>query len=433
MAFRQGVLLLCLSVGLLPTPPSPARAGEEPSPPTPVRVLSLEEALASALHNRPELAALRLDLGAIAEKRTEAGQLPNPELGFELANLASNLDGDEMEATISLRQSIETGGKRKARLHKVEAEALLLETEFQVAWLEVAAEVRLAYTEVQADRERLDLVRETERLAAELTEITRGRVEAGELASIEESRALARLALAGTATAKETRRLSEAEQILAATIGEPAAITSASETRLAEEPELPSLEQLKAGTQSTPSLARIRRERELRGAELAVERSAVSPDPTWFLALRETPDQDGHALALGVSLPLPLFRKNRAGLAEAGVRAARSDLYLAAEERKATGELARSRANFAAALQESRTLRDQVIVRAEEAQQAVLEGYRQGKFRYADVLESSQALVEARLRRLETIVELHRAAVTLDRLAGNPLPTNTHRQERSTP
>lgn len=433
MLLRQGILLLCLSVALLPAPPLPAWAGVEPSPAVPPRALSQEEALATALRNRPELAAVRLELGAIPEKRREAGQLPNPELGFELDNLGSNLDGDEVEATISIQQPLETGGKRQARLRKVEAEALLFDAEFNLAWLEVAAEVRLAYTEVLAGRERLALVREAERLAAELTEVTRARVEAGELASIEESRALARLALAGSATAKESRRLAEAEQILAAAIGEVAAITTDPAARLAEEPEQPSLEELNAGLRAAPPLARLRREQELRGAELAVERSAVSPDPTWFLALRETPAEDGHALAMGVSLPLPLFRKNRAGLAEAGVRAARSDLYLAAEERKATGELAKTRANFAAALQESQTLRDQVIVRAEEAHQAVMEGYRQGKFRYADVLESSQALVEARLQRLETIVELHRAAVSLDRLAGKPLPPLAHLEERSNP
>ncbi|HSH13357.1 MAG TPA: TolC family protein, partial [Desulfurivibrionaceae bacterium] len=339
----------------------------------------------------------------------------------------------EVEATISIRQPIETGGKRKARLRKIEAEALLLDAEYNAAWLEVAAEVRLAYTEVLAGRERLTLVREAERLAAELTEITRGRVEAGELAVIEESRAIARLALAGTATTKESRRLAEAEQNLAATIGEPGGITAPPEAELSEEPELPALEQFNAGLRTAAPLARLRREQELRGAELAVEESLAKPDPTWFLALKETPDQDGHALAMGVSMPLPLFRKNRAGVAEAGARAARSGLYLAAEERRATGELAKSRATFSAALQESQTLRDQVIVRAEEANQAVLEGYRQGKFRYADVLESSQSLVEARLRLLESIVELHRAAVSLDRLAGKPLPPKTHREERSTP
>jgi cobalt-zinc-cadmium efflux system outer membrane protein len=433
MSLRQGILLFCLTVGLLPAVPLPVRAAAEAGQPASPRALSLEEALATALRNRPELAAVRLELGVIPEKLKEAGQLANPELGFELDNLGSNLDGDEVEATISIQQPIETGGKRKARLRKVEAEALLLDAEFNLAWLEVAAEVRLAYTEVLAGRERLALVREAERLAAELTEVTRARVEAGELASIEESRAMARLALAGSATAKESRRLAEAEQILALAIGEVTAITTDPAARLAEEPELPSLEELNTGLRAAPPLARLRREQELRGAELALERSAVSPDPTWFLALRETPEQDGHALAMGVSLPLPLFRKNRGGLAEAGARVARSDLYLAAEERKATGELAKTRANFAAALQESHTLRDQVIVRAEEAQQAVLEGYRQGKFRYADVLESSQALVEARLQRLETIVELHRAAVSLDRLAGKPFPPMTHREERSTP
>jgi cobalt-zinc-cadmium efflux system outer membrane protein len=393
----------------------------------------LEEALNAALRNRPELAALRLDLRAIPEKRTEAGQLPNPELGLELNNLASNLDEDEKDVTISIQQSIETGGKRQARLRKVEAESRLFTEEYNTAWLEVAAEVRLAYVEVLADRERLQLVREAERLATELAEITRIRVEAGELAATEENRAVARLALAVTESAKEIRRLAEAEQLLAATIGEPGSVTASPEAGLADEPVAAPLEQLNQELHNSPQLARLRRDVELRGAELALEKSAANPDPTWSLGLRETPNLDGHAVLLGVSLPLPLFRKNRGTVAEAGTRAARSELYLAAEERRATNELARTRATFVAAQQESRTLRDQVIVRAEEAGQAVLEGFRQGKFRYTDVLESSQSLLEAKLRRLETVVELHRAAVALDRLTGKPFPPIAHLEERSKP
>lgn len=432
MSYPRWIILFgCACSQLLPLALPAARAASAKVATVPARAVSLEEALAAALRNRPELAAVHLDLRAIPEKRGEAGQWPNPELDFEVANLAANLDEEEVEATISIRQPIETGGKRKARLRKVEAEALLLDAEFNAAWLEVAAEVRLAYTEVLATRARLELLRVAERLAAELAEITRGRIEAGELAVIEESRALARLAMAVTATTKEGRRLAEAEQNLAAALDEPGGITAAPEAELSEEPELPTLEQLNEGVRTAPPLARLRREDELRGAELAVEESLAKPDPTWFLALKETPDQDGHALAMGVSLPLPLFRKNRAGVAEAGARVARSGLYLAAEERRATGELAKARAIYSAALQESQTLRDQVIVRAEEAHLAVLEGFRQGKFRYADVLEASQSLVEARLRRLETIVELHRAGVTLDRLAGKPLPPLAHLEERS--
>lgn len=433
MSFRQVVLLLCLSIGLLPITPSPIRAAAEPGPAIPVRALSLEEALTAALRNRPELAALRLDLGAIPEKRSEAGQLPNPELGLEFNNLASNLDEDEKEFTISIQQPIETGGKRQARLRKVEAEARLFTEEYNAAWLEVAAEVRLAFVEVLADRERLQLIKEAERLATELAEITRLRVEAGELAATEENRAAARLALAATETAKESRRLAEAEQLLAAAIGEPGSLTTSPEAQLTEEPVAAPLEQLNRELRESPRLARLRRDVELRGAELTLEKSAASPDPTWSLGLRETPNLDGHAVVLGLSLPLPLFRKNRDTVAEAGSRAALSELSLAAEERRASNELARTRATFAAALQESRILRDQVIVRAEEAGQAVLEGFRQGKFRYTDVLESSQSLLEAKLRRLETVVELQRAAVALDRLTGKPFPPNAHLEERSKP
>ncbi|PIY22832.1 MAG: hypothetical protein COZ12_02560, partial [Deltaproteobacteria bacterium CG_4_10_14_3_um_filter_60_8] len=83
---------------------------------------------------------------------------------------------------------------------------------------------------------------------------------------------------------------------------------------------------------------------------------------------------------------------------------------------------------------EARTLRTEVLSRATEAAAAVMEGFRFGKFRYSDVLEASQAQVQTQARHLDAIIDLNRAAITLDRLLGQPaIPVTSQNSSSSSP
>jgi outer membrane protein TolC len=101
-------------------------------------------------------------------------------------------------------------------------------------------------------------------------------------------------------------------------------------------------------------------------------------------------------------------------------------------------ELIKAHTMLVAADQQARTLRDEVISRTTEAAEAVREGFMAGKFRYSDVLEASQSQEQAKVRHLEAILDLNRAAISLDRLLGRPsIPEISHHSSlshhRSTP
>lgn len=66
-------------------------------------------------------------------------------------------------------------------------------------------------------------------------------------------------------------------------------------------------------------------------------------------------------------------------------------------------------------------MRTDGLNKATEAAKSVQEGFRAGKFRYSDVLEASQSLVTMKVRYLDAIFELNRAAIALDRLLGKPV------------
>ncbi len=435
MRLQRFTLTTLFSACLWFAAPAPGFAVDFPAPAAPDG-LSLDQALALAALNRQEIGTLRADLDAAAIRLRHAGMPPNPELGVEWDNLGGDLPADEVrETTVSLSQTLEIAGKASARQDKSQAEIRRLQHEQATTWLDIAAEVRTAFLEVLAAREQLALHQEAEKIASELAGITRERVAAGELPATEEIRAEARKAEATAESEKGKRRLTETELALAAALAEPCLVTA--DADLPRQIDIPQQETLLAALANSPYLALRRSEGQLAASTFALEKTNGWSDPSISVSVRDVPDRDGRALAFGISVPLPLFQRNQAALADAAAATRKAALKEKATAHRLQSELLKSHAVLVAADREARTLRDEVLNRAAEAAAAVREGFQAGKFRYSDVLEASRSLVEVKARHLDAVIDLNRAAIDLDRLLGKPAPpeistTSSPVQERST-
>lgn len=383
--------------------------------------LSLAEALDLAARNRQELASYKADLDAASLKLQHAGLPPNPELGVEWDNLGGDLpEGDSKETTISLSQPVEIGGKPSARKNKGQAEILRLQQEQTVAWLDIAAEVRIAFVEVLNARERFALQQEAEKNASNLVNITREQVVAGKIAGTEETRAKARMAEARAEIQKFKRLLTDAELNLATVLAQPDGTPLTAEGDITIDTPVPDQQVLLAEIKNSPVLALRRSESKLAQTNLSLEQANAWSDPTLSLAVRDTPDEDARAVAVGISIPLPLFQRNQSALAEAGAATLKATANEAATNRRLQTELIKAHAALVSAQLEAQTLRSDGMSKAEEAAEAVQEGFRAGKFRYSDVLDASESLMAMKVRYLDALLELNRAAITLDRLLGKP-------------
>jgi len=409
------ICTLVFSVGLWCAPIPPAQAANAPDGPT------LEEALVHASQNRQELKGFHADLDAAAVKLQHAGLPPNPELRVEWGNLGGDLPVDDVkETTVSLSQPFEIGGKPSARKNKGQAEIMRLQREQTTTWLDIAAEVKMAFLEVLGAQERLVLQHEAEQIASELAAITHERVAAGELAATEETRAEARKAETTAETLKLKRLLTEAELNLAMTLVETDNATVTATGHLPQEVAIPDQQALLAEMKNSPLLALRRSETQLAATGLSLEQANAWSDPALSLALREIPGKDARAFSVGLSIPLPLFQRNQTALAEASATAQKALSNEETAVRRLRTELIKAHTVLVAADQEARSLRDEVISRTTEAAEAVREGFTAGKFRYSDVLEASQSQEQAKARYLDAILDLNRAAISLDRLLGKP-------------
>lgn len=72
------------------------------------------------------------------------------------------------------------------------------------------------------------------------------------------------------------------------------------------------------------------------------------------------------------------------------------------------------------ALRELAVLRETAIPKAQEAAEAISQGYGQGRFSLLEVLDAQASVAQASLREQEALQNFHTAVATIEGLAGNP-------------
>ncbi|MCC6650500.1 MAG: TolC family protein [Candidatus Eisenbacteria bacterium] len=408
--------------------PSAMSAAElaTPSPAVPAE-LTLRAAVQLSLSANPRLQSLGWEQRKADARTRQADARPNPQLSIGVESAAGASAGSE--ATLSVGQLLELGGKRDARVALARAEG-------RVALLDAEAERLLLIGDVVArflealGAERALVVSEEEIHAAEEASATNAhRVASGAAHPVEKRRAdveLASLRLERTILKSEA---ANARARLSATWGEAEPRFATLAGSLDSLPALPNLDSLHARALGSPLVARWRQEREARQRRLDFERARRMPDVTPSLGVRRVEGGD-HSLLGGISLPIPLFDRNRGSIEEATAALrqaplaeaqARLELRVALAERHA--ELRRERDKIDA-------LRREVLPEAARAFEEIRSGYERGRFSYLDLLEARRTWLRARREELLTLLDAHLAVADLERLAGDSLDSLSRTEGR---
>lgn len=306
-------LILALSMTQAPAAEPP----EEPA-----GELALRQALALTLARNPELAAFSHEVRANEAAILQAGVLPNPVLELGAENLANGRLRDEGDRTLSLGfgQLIELGGKRAARVRLAESGLDVASREYEAKRLEVLSATSQRFVDVLSAQQGLALAAESLTLAARVADAVGKRVQAGKVSPVEETKAQLALAAARVESEQAKRQLASARQRLSAMWAVAAPRFSEAAGELEQIPVLPPYEQLAERARANPELARWDAEAARRRAGIDVERAKVVGDVTLSAGVRRFSQFDDHALVLGLSVPLPVFDRNRGGILEANRR-----------------------------------------------------------------------------------------------------------------
>lgn len=420
-------------------PASPSRvvpeAGARPFDP-PRGDLTLRQALALALLHNPSLAASAWEVRAGDGGVRQAGLLPNPELDAEVENFGgSDLARGFVasETTIQLSQLLETAGKRSKRKREAASRRDLAAREYEIERIRVFCRTTRSFVGVLAAQERLGLFEDFVGLAEEVLEAVSERVRAGRVSPVEETRARVSLAARLIDRQRARHELSTARSELAAAWGGGAPSFGKALGDLERLPPQPSSDVLFGKIPRSPEVEREEAARTADEAALELEKAIPFPDLTVSGGVRWLQEIEEAAFVMGVSIPLPVFDRN-----QGGIEAARCRLARAAEERRASmvqvqASLTRALQRLATAREEARILREALLPGARDAFEKIDEGFRGGKFDYLQVLDAQRTFFEARARYVDSLAEVHLAAVDVEELTGETLGTQRLQSEGAIP
>lgn len=378
--------------------------------------LTLPQAVETALRGHPQLAGYRQEFQAAEGRVLQASLLPNPELSVDVENVWGDLPGSSRaETTYGISQLLEMG-KRSPRIRKAESENEVLRRDFEIARLNVIADVKRAFINVLSAGKKLELNREAHRLATLLADAVSDKVAAGAVSPIEETRAMVVLAFSSTDVERAIREAETARRELAAAMGETTPSFDSLAGELDEDLRVPPADNVAQLIAYTPDVTRWDAEAERRAAVLNAERTLAIPDVTLKGGLKRIAETSETTFVIGFAVPLPLFNRNQGAIREAVAQKAKADTERKAAEVLLHSQVGQRRAALAATSREARILRKDALSGAQSAYDAVSEGYRLGKFRYLDVLDAGKALVETRLRYLDALTAMNLAGVDLERL-----------------
>jgi cobalt-zinc-cadmium efflux system outer membrane protein len=400
-------LLLAATLGV-PVLSGPAVA--DPAPP-------FRELLRQAQATAPRLAEARADVARAEGLSRQAGALPNPTLGLEVENFSGSgpFRGTSFaETTATIGQRLELGGKRSSRAAAGRAEVEAARLRAARGEKEYAFDLAVAYATAEASDRRLQLAEEGLTLAEEDARIASAFVDAGREPELR--RVQARAAVGAARANVDDARAARATAFsnLTALAGAPAPLTSI-QVSLLDESLPPNLGRA-IDSASAPGFLAARAEREAAVRRLQVERRRAIPDVEVSVGLRRFEEADATALIAGVSVPLPIFDRNRGaiGAARAEIDAANARLNAARLEAEAAARSANARTTAA----ESRlTAAREGETAAQEAYRLTRIGYEAGKLDLAELIAARRALTEARSQVIAAGVERVGAQAAIARLS----------------
>src|SRR6266446_6838217 len=174
MAWPSGTLVLLLVAALAATGVAQAQPGSE---------LTVDEVVARALADSPDLRATRAEIDAAVGRLQQAGLRPNPmlELGGQKALSPDN------NVTIGLTVPLDLNGRKEGRVGLAERELEMKRAQVRDRERRLAADIRMKAGDLMAARRNLTVIDDLLRINHEAFRLVRERVRQGAAPTLEEN------------------------------------------------------------------------------------------------------------------------------------------------------------------------------------------------------------------------------------------------------
>ncbi len=368
--------------------------------------LALPQVVEVSLQNNGDLKSFREEKGIRDAGKTRAGLLPNPTLDLEGGTGALTGSSAENNLAIGVSQEFLLAGKRDKRLTVAERELEVYRWQLADRERTLREEVKAVFYDAMLAEQRLKLTDRSIELNRQLLEVTKDRLAAGDIPELEMNLAKVELTRSEGARIEVERALLQAKARLFTFMGLPAgeapAIAGALDNGFSLNKNLADLKQLALGKR--PDLKALETEKSRGDADIALAQSEAIPNLTAGLAFRrDTTSMEiggvegkdtAYTIGLKLSMPIPVFDKNQAGVQEARAKRSSAESRLTAATRNVERDVDTA---YTSALNAEKVLslyKSNIIPQLEENLKLTQEAYRLGEVGILSVIQEQKKFFE---------------------------------------
>lgn len=430
---------LLLSLGLLAALPAHAQNSSHvvtaAATPEPARLaaaatdlpLTLEHAWQLAEQANPALKNAQANLVAVEGQLADTQGLlwNNPQITAERVRRTVPDPGlnerTQREWGMGVTQTLEIAGQQGYRRTAAEQELAALRETIEETRRQLRAEVEQKFIRVVALQLRAEMETGLVDLIKENSTVSRKRFDAGEDTKLDANLAEVELGRARNQLETVGEQLIQARAELATLLQLPAERLPTVKGSLLVKPGLPyTLDQLLTAVANRAQLRALDHREQAARNRLGLERAATYPDITLGLnSAREGPgDAREKIVGLSVSIPLPLFRRNAAGIGKASAELTQAEI-----EKQAAGRDTRARVlalwqKLDSLRQRTQRLDQSVLKRLEENQRLSTAAYRAGEISLIQMLLATRQVLDTRREVLEAMTDFALTRSELEQAAG---------------
>lgn len=367
--------------------------------------------------NAPQLLEQAANVRAASADVRQANAWINPTLNATAENLGAPQSGgvSQRQDTYTITQMFEIGGKRSARIEAAQRRSSASGARERQVRLAFTSELAMVYATAEAMQQRKEVAEaELLRATADLR-AAQALVKAGREAELRLAQARASTAAAQAAVQSANADATEALERLSALVGSAEPFTRIVHPFMTSVT-APRLQANWASTEA-PAVASAVAERDAIAAQVKVEEKRWVPDLGVTIGMREFGWTSEKAATVGLTVTIPLFDRNKAGIDAAKERAISATMRLEAV-RLETVALHRSALAQVQASERRLEAAEQGELAASEAYRLGRIGYDSGKTPLLELLAIRRALSEAQALTIEARLSRVRAFATLSLAEG---------------
>ncbi|HLF93481.1 MAG TPA: TolC family protein, partial [Planctomycetota bacterium] len=173
--------------------------------------------------------------------------------------------------------------------------------------------------------------------------------------------------------------------------------------------EIPALEAIQDSVGRHPALGAAAADVAAQRARIELAESQRVPDVTLDLFYRRLQHSEGNAFDVGLTIPLPVFDRNQGRLREARAETSAAEARLRLTRNELLRELRQAHGRLASALGAARTLKDEILPRAETVLKGAETRYAAGDLSLPDLIPIRRERASLQLNYLESLREVMEA------------------------